>query len=663
MKTPLNRRQIVSRAWTLATSAFTLWLLGVFALKRADGTALALPTRKAQLLLAYLALPAGQAHPRETLASLFWADRGDEQARGSLRNALAAIRAALGAASLTIDRDTVALAKGALATDVDLLAAARSYTVPPEGAVEAALRGELLAGRNPPSETFAEWLSFERNRCRGLAMTVMQQAIAAKAGERQWAEAIALAERLVALDPLRERSHRLLIGLLADSGERSLALARLQSCKDVLKRELGVEPSPETLALAARFSDETRRPEAPPRDPPTTRFSVAVLPFIAADPAQKSLAEGFSEDLITELSRAKDFAVIARNSAYLFSGRPETAAAAAAELAARYALTGSLRRAGERLRVTAQLTDAAQNRCIWAERYDRDMTDLFAVEDEVVASIMGQVDATMRQDERERVAHRAPTSLDAWELFHRGLWHVYRFERAELETAETLFRRAAELAPALALPRAGLGYAAFVKCSWFFVTDPGPVVAEGIGHATAAVEYDPEGAFGRVVLGRLLILSGDLAGAMHHLERAIATNPSFAQAHFGLAHALAFAGRPDEALLEIERALRLSPKDPLASMFMTLSSFCHMSLGNFVAAESAARTATQLNSREIMSRLALAVSLVQLGRLAEAKIAAAEAQRIEPNLTLENFSRLLRHTPKPVHDLIRSSLDAAGLSA
>jgi Flp pilus assembly protein TadD len=166
-----------------------------------------------------------------------------------------------------------------------------------------------------------------------------------------------------------------------------------------------------------------------------------------------------------------------------------------------------------------------------------------------------------------------------------------------------------------------------------------------------------------VVLGRLLILSGDLAGAMHHLERAIATNPSFAQAHFGLAHALAFAGRPDEALLEIERALRLSPKDPLASMFMTLSSFCHMSLGNFVAAESAARTATQLNSREIMSRLALAVSLVQLGRLAEAKIAAAEAQRIEPNLTLENFSRLLRHTPKPVHDLIRSSLDAAGLSS
>jgi tetratricopeptide (TPR) repeat protein len=290
------------------------------------------------------------------------------------------------------------------------------------------------------------------------------------------------------------------------------------------------------------------------------------------------------------------------------------------------------------------------------------MTDLFAVEDEVVAGIMGQVDATVRHDERERVVHRSASSLDAWELFHRGLWHVYRFDREECETAEALFRRAAELAPAFALPRAGLGYAAFVKCMWFYVTDSAPVVAQGITQAAAAVDLDPAGAFGRVVLGRLLTLSGDLATAIHHLRAATETNPSFAQAHFGLAQALAYTGRPAEALPEIDIALRLSPKDPLTSMFMTLRSFCHMSLSDFAAAEAAARTAIQLQSREVMSRLALAVALVQLGRLPEAQKAVAEVRRIEPNVTLERFSGLIRHTPKPVHDLIRSSLQMSGIA-
>lgn len=659
---------------------YELDLLGGFELRSSDGRPIVLPTRKAQLLLAYLALPVGQAHAREKLAMLLWGDRLDQQARGSLRNALAAIRNVLGNEALTAERDTLALLPGSVTTDVDRLAAAAAGPESmPDEVLDAMLRSQLLDGIASPSEAFDDWLAFERMRCRGLAQSAAQKAIAAHEQAGRLDEAVLLAQRLVALDPLREQSYRLLMRLFSASGERSQAMAQFRACRDILKRELGVEPSTETAELARLIAAEGGgAPElsAPlPAAEPAGRassglarprgFAIAVLPFVSMSGELDGtfLAEGFSEDLITELSRRRDFTVIARQSSALFSGAPETAAVAAAELSVRYALTGSLRLAAGRLRVTVQLIDAVGNRSIWADRYDRELADIFAVQDEIVASIIGNLDAEVRHEERERAARKLPSELDAWELFHRGLWHVYRFTREEIATAETLFRQALEHAPDFALPHAGLGYAAFVKAVWYFVPDPGAAVAEGLAHAHRALALDDGNVFCHVVLGRLLTLAGDLDRARHHLRLATEMNPSFAQAHFGLAQTLVYAGKPAEALWEIDLALSLSPKDPLRSMFLTLRSFCHFSLGDYVEAEAAARLATQLQAGETWSRIALVAALVELGRLDEAGRAAREMGRLDTGFSPDRFERLIAHVPAALRERVRADLRSVGIAA
>jgi TolB-like protein len=657
---------------------FTLDLLGGFSLRCVAGGPATLPTRKAQLLLAYLALPAGLAHSREKLAMLLWGDRLDQQARASLRNALAAIRATLGGDALKAERDAVALVPGTVATDVDRLAAAAAGQGQlADDDLGAMLRATLLDGQAAPSEAYEEWLSFERTRCRGLAQTAAQRAIAAHELAGRPGEALRLAQRLIALDPLREQSHRLAMRLLAAAGERSSAIAQFRSCRDILKRELGVAPSAETAELAGRIAAEgiaapagpvaapAAEAGAPARPEPARArcFTIAVLPFVNLNGEQEPsfLAEGFSEDIITELSRRRDFSVIARQSSALFSGRPETAAAAAAELSVRYALAGSLRRATGRLRVTAQLIDTVGNRCLWADRYDRDLADLFAVQDEIVASIIGSLDAEVRQEERERAARKLPGELDAWELFHRGLWHAYRFTRDDIATGEALFRQALERAPDFALPHAGLGYAAFVRAVWYFAPDPRAAVAEGLDHARTAVGLDGDSVFCHVVFGRLLTLAGDLDRALHHLRLATGMNPSFAQAHFGLAQALVYSGEPVEALDEIDLALRLSPKDPLRSMFLTLRSFCHFGLGDYAAAEAAARVATQLQAGETWSKLALAAALVELGRGDEARRVAGDVRRSEPGFSPDRFRRLVASVPGALRERVLANLRAAGL--
>lgn len=660
---------------------FRLGIIGGFDLAVRSGEPIGLPTRKAQLLLAYLALPAGSPHPREKLAALFWGDRGEEQARGSLRNALSALRAALGPEAIAVDRDAIELRPGFVDLDVDRLTA-RGDGGPPVDLIDLALRTELLAGAQSRSEEFAEWLAFERDRCRGLAQAAARAAIATLAAAGSLAAAIDLARRLVAVDPLREQSHRLLMELLLSAGERTDAMAQFRRCRQLLKDDLGVEPSAETRAVAARIARADAAEvlmETPPEpwfgpEPsaasvseqaarPSERFFVAVLPFVDKSGTSEPsfIAEGFSEDLITEMSRRSDFSVIAPQSSAIFSGRADSAAAAANELSARYALAGSLRRAGDALRVTVQLIDAVGNRCIWAERYDRTIADIFAVQDEIVSSIVGSVDAEVRKEERERAARKLPNQLDAWELFHRGLWHVYRFAPEDVSIAETLFEDARRRAPDFSLPHAGLAYACFVKAVWFFVPDPRPVVAEGLAHAQTALRLDDQNAFGHVVFGRLLTIAGEVGRGMHHLRLALGLNPSFAQAHFGLAQALVYAGRPKEALDSIAIAMRLSPKDPLTSMFLTLRSFCHFSLGEDAEAERAARSGARFQSRELWSRLALAVALVGLGRIDEARAVIAEARLIQPVLPLESFARLVASAPPAVRQRVWTNLRLAGI--
>ena len=659
-----------------------LRILGGIDLRQPDGSAIELPTRKSRLLLAYLALPSGHAHSREKLAGLLWGETQDEQARGSLRNALTSIREALGAEAIEADRDTVMLVPDRLIVDVDQLASAAATAAVSEVDISQLYRGELLDGVSATSQELEDWLTFERTRCRNLAQQAYERAIERMQGLGRAADAITLAQSLLKLDPLREQSHRLLMRVFEGSGERSKALEQYQRLKDLLRRELGVEPSSQTTELARKML------EAPAESivqTPTVRstehhrsgvelasstgaappgpISIMLLPFASLSDAHDDhlIALGFTEDLITELSRSRELFVIARLSSDKFSAAAHTAAASAGEVGVRYAVAGTFRRSADRLRITAQLIDSSGDRCVWAERYDRPASDTFAIQDEIIAQIAGTLDAQIRFAERERAAHLTGERIGAWEKAHRGLWHLYRFTPADMAIAEQWLARAIEISPKFALPHAGLAYAEFVKASWGFTPDIPSAFAAGIRHGVRALELDPGSAFANKALGRLYLLSGMQSEAMNHLMRAIQLNPSFAHAYMGLAQQQLWTGQAEHALPNLDRAQRLSPKDPLLGMIEVWRSYCYFSLRDFDAAAATARRAIQIQPSEKWGRLALAAALAAMGRPEEARQAIDAVLAIYPQLSISALTPYTQHSAQPVRDALYSALKTAGL--
>lgn len=662
-----------------------LQVLGGLRLATIDGATVELPTRKSALLLAYLAVPAGAAHARDKLADLLWSTSGQEQARGSLRHALAALRKVLGPDAIVAPRDAVRLRPGVLAVDLDAIAAIADGRVAPEiggaGSPAATLwHGGFLDGVSADGEALGDWLVFERTRSRGLRQAALERAVAALGAASRHREAIDVATYLVALDPLREHSHRTLMQVYAACGERSKALEQFRQLTRLLLAELGVAPSAQSAALAREIEGTDVNATtlfvasaAPARvtviAPELTaamsqrRIAVAVLPFQSLGEMDDLtfFADGFSSDLVAGLSRISELSVIAWQSSAQVSGRSSEAAASAAELGAAYALTGNVRRVEDQFRISTQLVAAAARTWIWAERYDLTATGILAAQDRIVAGIIGAVDAGVRRAERETARATPIPDLDAWSLNHRGLWHAYRFTREDVVMAEQFFAAAIAKAPIASGPHAGLAYTALIRTQWHYAGDPRASIARGLEHARRAIALDEYDAYAHTVLGRLLLIAGDPMRAIEHLHRALDLNPSHAHAYYGLGHAYYVTGDFDAALDHVDTALRLSPKDPLASMFLTMGSFCYFMRGDLDAAEAAARRARNLLSRETWSRLALATVLQKKGDAAGAREAVAEACTIEPELSMAAFATLVQHIPVARRDPILVALAAAGL--
>ena len=660
--------------------AVELRLLGGFELLSSDRTAIELPTRKSRLLLAFLASPPGQSHSREKLASLFWPDTQEEQARGSLRYALTALRNALAPLAIDTGRDEIALSPGRLRIDIDLLARAANGTAA-AGALDAGLiyRGEFLDGYSLDNQDFVDWLLFERTRCRNLAQAAFEQAICALEQTGRPADAISLAQRLVALDPLREQSHRVLMTTYATAGERSKALEQYQSLKDLLKKELAVAPSRRSVALAKEIlaepadgadelassephPDTLSRPSKPTLVPPGP-VSVVVLPLASLSESSDDqlVARGFSEDLITQLSRLPELFVIARQSSDQFPSASAAASSAAGDLGVRYAVSGTYRRAADRLRVTVQLTDTATNRCVWAERYDGLIGDAFAIQDDIIFRIAGALDANIRLAERERAARLDGEEFGAWEMAHRGLWHLQTFAKSELDAGQMWLERAIVLSPRFSMPHAGLAYIAYVRAAWALSDDLQASLMAAVEHGKRAIQLDPQSAFAYSVMGRVLMLTGKLQDAFDYQRRALDLNPSFAHAYFGLAQAHMWAGEQEQAIPLLELVLRLSPKDPLLSTVLNFTAFCHFGRGDFRAAEMTARRSIQADPTDRWSRLALAAALSGDGRHEEAQQAIAAARALSPALSIGSIEPFIRHVAEDFREAILAALKAAGL--
>jgi len=387
---------------------------------------------------------------------------------------------------------------------------------------------------------------------------------------------------------------------------------------------------------------------APAREPLPlpVKPSIAVLPFdnMSGDPEQEYFADGIAEDLITGLSKIRWFFVIARNSTFTYKSQAVEVTQVARELGVHYVLEGSVRKAGNRVRITAQLIDATTGRHVWAERYDREIADIFALQDEMTQTIVGAVEPELSAAERERVLGKPPENLDAWESYQRGLWHLFAADYAKDENLEAarLLERATDLDPGFAPAYA---YGAYVRYSgvimgWSDDTEQSLEMGEAL--AKKALSLDDKDPLGHFAMGRIYMLRGRHDDSVASLESSIALNPSFAQAYHGLGMTLTLAGRLDDAKNALGQAERLSPRDPNLWATTVLHALaCILSRDYEEALHWARKTIQNSRAKGYWPHAVLAAALAHLERVEEARAAVNTALDELPDLTLAYLEKAL----------------------
>jgi TolB-like protein len=361
--------------------------------------------------------------------------------------------------------------------------------------------------------------------------------------------------------------------------------------------------------------------KAPAAKPIVDQPSIVVLPFenMSGDPEQAYFSDGISEDVITELSKVPGLFVIARNSAFVYKGQAHNLPDVAAALGVRYVLEGSVRKAGNRVRITAQLIDGDSGGHLWAERYDRDLEDIFAVQDEVTEAIVGQLSLKLAPEDTTQVRAHGMANMEAYELFLRGRLHAWGNTHASNIEAQPLLRQVIALEPGYAPAHAMLGFTRVLDHNNQWGETPESGLEDGFRHAEAAVAADAGEPLGHFVLGMAHLWSRQLDEALSDAEHALTLDPNLNHAHMGKALIQHFAGDSAAAIVQAEMAMRLDPHYP--NEFLHFLAVCRYMLGDF----SRSRTLLEQRIRSFpetdSSRMLLAACL---GRLGEAEAAQAQ---------------------------------------
>jgi TolB-like protein len=366
------------------------------------------------------------------------------------------------------------------------------------------------------------------------------------------------------------------------------------------------------------------------------RPSIAVLPFanMSDDPDQDHFADGMSEDLITGLSRIRWLFVIARNSSFVYRNRAVDVKDVSRALGVRYVLEGSVRRAGNRLRITAQLVDAISGGHHWAERYDREIGDIFAMQDEITRNVAGAIEPHLLTVEGVRSLARSADDLGAWELVARAQTQAWRMTRADNAIAVAAFEQVLGTYPDYAQAHSLLGFRlVFAAHMGWIDRDEG--LRAGREHAMRAITLDDRDPWGHSALGYWAMMERRTDESIAEFHHAINLNPSSAAAHSYLSHIFAFAGRSPEAIQHGEEAIRLSPVDPEMAFFLGGIAIAHYMAGRFHESVRYATEALRLRPGFQGAQRQRAASLAQAGRIDEAGAALALARREHPGLSIE----------------------------
>jgi len=391
--------------------------------------------------------------------------------------------------------------------------------------------------------------------------------------------------------------------------------------------------------------------------------SIAVLPFqnMSGDSEQEFFADGMTEDIITSLSRYRSLFVIARNSTFAYKGQSPDLRDVARDLGVRYVLEGSVRKGGSRIRVTGQLIDGGTGNHIWAERFDRQLDDIFDLQDEITENIVSAIGPEIDQAERDRARRLPPENLNAWEQYQRGLWHLYKFNSADNAEAQRLFRGATAVASNFAPGQSGLTHSLYYAYMHGYAADRINTLEIAYESGRAATSADPRDADAHFALGRILYLRRDHENSTAAFEVAIAQNPNFAHAHLGLATAHLWSGIFQESVKRIDLAARLSPNDPILWLFMTVKGLALQCLNQNEEASITMLEAIRHSNAAWTAHCVRASVLGQLGNHAQAANALRETLHIKPDLNIDHLHEILPFQNEADFDRVLKGLKNAGM--
>jgi TolB-like protein/Tfp pilus assembly protein PilF len=552
-------------------------LLGGFEIRDGSGAPVQPLRRQAQAVLAILALNPGVALPRDKLIALLWSTRSDNRARNSLSHVLSDLRKAFAdfdPPPLITDRETVCIDSNAVEVD-----AVTFEHLIDDGTPESLQRatelyqGEFLDGLAVRDPDFVEWMRDARTHLHERARAALSRLLEYRMAARQTDKAAATAKRLLLLDPTHEGAYRALMRIYTDKGDRALALKQYQTCCDVLRAELGLEPEAGTEQLAEEIrtgparTGEAVDPAPEPRAPGTEPLplpdkpSVVVLPFVnmSGDAEQEYFADGITEDIISGLSRFRELFVIARNSSFTYKGQPVKVQEIGEELGVRYVIEGSVRQAGNRVRITAQLVNAATGNHLWAERYDREMEDVFAIQDEVTKTVVATLAGRLGDIGVDHVKRKPTHSLTAFDYVLHARQLIYRYKRESILEAREFLEKAIALDPDYAIGHAWLSetYCAEWWAGW--TADAGASFERAASHAVQAVALDDTDPQVHIQMGEIYLYRRQYDEARFHFDKALSLNPNEPNALMMQSGYSTYVGDPERAVALINEAIRVDP--------------------------------------------------------------------------------------------------------
>jgi len=412
-----------------------------------------------------------------------------------------------------------------------------------------------------------------------------------------------------------------------------------------------VVPAAESVDRPARATLEV--PDKP---------SIAVLPFtnISGDSEQEYFSDGITDDLITDLSKVSGLFVIARNSSFIFKGKATNVTQVGKALGVRYVLEGSVRRAGGALRINAQLIEAASGNHLWAERYDGDLTDIFALQDQITENVVAALAVTLTRAEQSRALGKETKDLQAYDYVLRGNSFHHRMTKEDNHKAKEMFERAIESDPEYAPAYAGLAWVLVHDSNQGWSSDAQRTLKAGLENAERAVVLDNSLAKAHLALADAYCWTKRQEQAVVEGRRAVALDPSYADGHMALAYYLVTAGYAEEGVEEVQKALRFNPLHA-NRLYYEILSVCHYMLKQYEAAIEAGEQAVSRDPEHYEPHMFLASALAQLEKVDEARRHAQEIMRLNPSFSLRHYAESLPFKNKTDLDHRIAGLRKAGL--